>query len=59
MVFATEELFEVAMESWPEWDLFICIFYKQTNNNHRWSCYQAIALNDQQVGPTSLAPLSP
>ena len=27
--------------------------------NHRWRCYQAIALNDQQVGPTSLALLSP
>ena len=25
----------------------------------RWRCYQAIALNDQQVGPTSLALLSP
>ena len=22
--------------------------------HHRWRCYQAIALNDQQVGPTSL-----
>ena len=47
---------------------------KQTNNtkhtktattysspclHHRWRCYQAIALNDQQVGPTSLALLSP
>ena len=27
--------------------------------HHRWKCYQAIALNDQQVGPTSLALLSP
>ena len=27
--------------------------------HHRWRCYQAIALNDQQVGPTSLALLSP
>ena len=25
----------------------------------RWICYQEIALNDQQVGPTSLAPLTP
>ena len=47
---------------------------KQTNNNkthktattysspclhHRWRCYQAIAPNDQQVGPTSLALRSP
>ena len=27
--------------------------------HHRWRCYQGIALNDQQVGPTSLALLSP
>ena len=27
--------------------------------HHRWRCYQAIALNDQQVGPTFLALLSP
>ena len=27
--------------------------------HHRWRCYQAIALNDHQVGPTSLALLSP
>ena len=27
--------------------------------HQRWRCYQAIALNDQQVGPTSLALLSP
>ena len=27
--------------------------------HHRWRCYQAIALNDQQVEPTSLALLSP
>ena len=26
--------------------------------HHRWRCYQAIALNDQQAGPTSLALLS-
>ena len=26
--------------------------------HHRWGCYQAIALNDQQVGATSLALLS-
>ena len=24
-----------------------------------WRCYQVITRNDQQVGPTSLAPLSP
>ena len=23
--------------------------------HQRWRCYEAIALNDQQVGPTSLA----
>ena len=27
--------------------------------HHIWRCYQAIALNDQQVGSTSLALLSP
>ena len=27
--------------------------------HHSWKCYQAIALNDQQVGSTSLALLSP
>ena len=27
--------------------------------HHRWICYQAIALNDQQVGHTYLALLSP
>ena len=27
--------------------------------HHRWKCYQAIALNDQQVGPKSIALLSP
>ena len=27
--------------------------------HHRWRYYQAIALNDQQVGPTSLSLLSP
>ena len=27
--------------------------------HYRWRCCQAIALNDQQVGPTSLALLSP
>ena len=27
--------------------------------HQRWRCFQTIALNDQQVGPTSLAPLSP
>ena len=23
--------------------------------HHRWRCYRAIALNDQQLGPTSFA----
>ena len=27
--------------------------------HHRWRWYQAIALNDQQVGPTSVALPSP
>ena len=27
--------------------------------HHRCRCYQVIALNDQQVGPPSLTPLSP
>ena len=27
--------------------------------HHRWRCYQAIALNNQQLGPKSLALLSP
>ena len=27
--------------------------------HHRWRRYQGIALNDQQVGPTSVALLSP
>ena len=27
--------------------------------HHRWSCCQAIALNEQQLGPTPFAPLSP
>ena len=27
--------------------------------HYRWRWYQAIALNDQQVGPTSIALLSP
>ena len=27
--------------------------------HHRWRCYHAIVLNDQQIGPTSLALLSP
>ena len=26
--------------------------------HHRWRCYQAIALNDQQVGPTCLGAYS-
>ena len=33
--------------------------YSSPCSHHRWRCYQAIALNDQQVGPTSLALLSP
>ena len=40
---------------------------KQTKQQHiiatalryKWRYYQAVALNDQQLGPTSLAPLSP
>ena len=32
--------------------------YNNPSLHHRWRCYQAIALNDQQFGPTSLAPLS-
>ena len=27
--------------------------------HHRWRCYHAVALNDQQVGATYLALLSP
>ena len=27
--------------------------------HHKWRCYQAIALNNQQIGSTSLALLSP
>ena len=27
--------------------------------HHGWRCYQEIPLNDQQLGPTSLALLSP
>ena len=27
--------------------------------HHKWRCYQAIALNDHKVGPTSLALMSP
>ena len=26
--------------------------------HRRWKCYQLIALNDQQIGPTSLALIS-
>ena len=33
--------------------------YSSSYFHHRWRCYQAIALNDQQVGPRSLALLSP
>ena len=25
--------------------------------HHRWQCYQSVALNDPQVGPTSLSPI--
>ena len=32
--------------------------YNSSCLHHRWRCYQAIALNDQQVGPTSLALMS-
>ena len=35
------------------------VTYSSPCLHHRWRCYQAIALNDQQVGPTSLALLSP
>ena len=37
----------------------IATTYSSTCLHHRWSCYQAIALNHQQVAPTSLALLSP
>ena len=30
MVFTTEELFEVAIESWPEWDMGYICFYSNT-----------------------------
>ena len=33
--------------------------YSSSCLHHRWRCYQEIALNDQQIGPTSLALLSP
>ena len=33
--------------------------YNSPYSHHRWRCYQAISLNDQQIGPTSLALLSP
>ena len=36
----------------------IATTYNSPCLHHRWRCYQAIALNDQQVGPTSLALLS-
>ena len=32
--------------------------YSSLRLDHRWRCCQAIALNDQLVVPTSLAPLS-
>ena len=31
------------------------ITYNSPCLHHRWKCYQAIALNDEQVGPASLA----
>ena len=37
----------------------IATTYNSPNLHHRWRCYQAIAVNDQQVRPTSLALLSP
>ena len=37
----------------------IATTYSSLCLHHRWRCYQAIALNHQQVGPTSLALLSP
>ena len=33
--------------------------YNSPYLHYRWTCYQAIALNDQQVESTSLALLSP
>ena len=33
--------------------------YKSPCLHHRWRCYQAIALHDQQIGPTSIVLLSP
>ena len=33
--------------------------YNSPYLHHRWRCYHAIALNDQQVGPTSITLLSP
>ena len=35
------------------------IVYNSSYLHCRWRCYQAIALNDKQIGPTSLALLSP
>ena len=37
----------------------IATTYSSPCLHHIWRCYQAIVLNDQQVGPTSLALLSP
>ena len=34
MVFTTEGLFEVAIESWPEWDLNPRYIYLYTYNSH-------------------------
>ena len=36
----------------------IATIYNSTCLHQRWRCYHAIAMNDQQVGPTSVAPLS-
>ena len=37
----------------------IATTYNSSCLDRRWRCYQAIALNDQQVKPTSLALMSP
>ena len=37
----------------------IATTYSSPCLHHMWRCYQAVALNDQQIGPTSLALLSP
>ena len=35
------------------------VTYNSPRLHHRWRCFHAIALNGQNVGPTSFAPLSP